>query len=134
MNALRNLLVAVGAVALPRTAIALIYNLAVHPLFGPATADPTTNRPLWIAWCVAASAGGAVAAGLLCGAAVQSQRPARWRALLIGLAIFGSPLDPAAWLGSPWVYILLAILAASGFLASVSFSVGRARSLAPGAT
>ena len=134
MNALRNLLVSVDAVALSRTAIALIYNLAVHPLLGPATAESTTNRPLWLAWCVVASASCAVAAGLLCGAAVQSQYPARWRAFLIGLAIFESPLDPTAWLGSPWVYILLAILAASGFLASLSFSEGRARSLASGAT
>ena len=131
MDTRRNLLVAVGSVALSRGAIALIYNLAVYPLFRPALGLLSTSFPLWLAWCLVASSAVAVVAGLLCGAAIQSERPARWRALLIVLTLGVSPPDPAPWLFRGVGWSLLAILVVPALLASASFSVGRTRALRP---
>ena len=133
MNALRNLLVTVGAVVLPVRAVTLIYNALAYPhLFHPGSGPLSTNQPLWLLWCIATSCGVALVAGLLCGAVIQSKRPARWCALLVLLLVLESPLDAGAWVsrrdGS--VFIFFGIIVASALLAVFCFYVGRARSLA----
>jgi uncharacterized membrane protein len=133
VNTLRNFLVSVGAVVLPVRAITFAYNTLAYPfLFHPGSGPLSTNQPLWLFWCIATSCGVAVVAGFLCGAVIQSERPARWCALLVLLVVLESPLDAGAWLsqrqGSGFIFF--GILIASALLAVLCFYVGRARSLA----
>jgi hypothetical protein len=134
MNTLRNLLVSVGAVALPERAVNMLYNLLAYPfLFHPGSGPWSTNQPLWLLWCIATSCGAAVVAGFLCGAVIQSDRPERWCALLVLLIVLGGPLDAGGWLSGPHqsAFIFLGILVASALLAVLCFYIGRARSLTP---